>query len=82
MSDFEKRKIDSELREFTSKNFERPADCKNSEQIRFYISELGSKIIEIEGRFSYVPSWAYTLLAQYNAKQNSLIHAEFRNTYR
>lgn len=82
MNDFERKKIEMELRSFTSKNFERPADCRNKEQIRYYIRELGLKIQELEGRCNYVPDWAYSLLAQYNAQQNKMIHMDFRKTYK
>jgi len=81
MSDFEKKKLEMELKNFTARNFIRPSDCRNLDQIRFYVSELCSKIEEYENRFNYVPSWAYSLLSQYNTVQNSLLHREFRNAY-
>lgn len=81
MSDFEKRKLEIELRNFTTRNFERPSDCRNLDQIRFYVKELCNKIDEYERRFNYVPGWAYSLLAQYNMVQNSMLHTEFRNAY-
>lgn len=81
MSDFEKKKIDTELKRFTSRNFERPSNCKNLEQIRFYVHELSLKIEELRQSTNYVPSWAYTLLTQYNERQNAIINMEFRNTY-
>lgn len=81
MSDFEKKKLDMELSNFAMKNFERPANCKNLDQIRFYVKELCAKIEEFEKRFNYVPAYAYTLLSQYNALQNKLLSSEFRNTY-
>jgi hypothetical protein len=81
MSDFEKKKLDMELSNFALKNFERPANCKNLDQIRFYVKELCAKIEEFEKRFNYVPAYAYTLLSQYNALQNKLLSSEFRNTY-
>ena len=81
MTEFERRKIEAELKVFTSKNFERPSDCRNLEQIRFYVRELCQKIEELEGRFNYVPNWAYILLAQYNARQNGMLHVEFISTY-
>jgi hypothetical protein len=81
MSDFEKRKLEIELRNFTTRNFEKPSDCRNLDQIRFYVSELCAKISEYENRFNYVPTWAYSLLAQYNIAQNSMLHTEFRNAY-
>lgn len=82
MKDLERKQIELELKVFTSRNFKRPASCRNLEQIRFYVRELCLKIEELEDRFDYVPSWIYSLLAQYNARQNSLIHVEFRNTYK
>lgn len=81
MSEYERKKIEMELKNFTSKNFEKPSLCKNSEQIRFYVRELCNKIDELEQRFNYVPNWAYALLAQYNSVQNTMISVEFRRTY-
>ena len=81
MSDYELRKIEMDLKLFTARNFMRPGECRNLDQVRFYVRELCLKIEELEERFNYVPTWAYSLLAQYNARQNSLIHVEFRNSY-
>ena len=81
MSDYERKYLEQELTAFTSRNFERPIDCRNLDQIRFYIRELCLKIEEYQKRFNYVPGDAYALLAQYNAKQNSIIHKEFLSTY-
>jgi hypothetical protein len=81
MTEYERKKIEMELKIFTSKNFEKPANCKNSEQIRFYVKELCDKIQELEHRFNYVPNWAYALLAQYNTVQNTMINVEFRSSY-
>ena len=78
MSDFEKTSIERELQVFTTRNFEDPSDCKNLEQIRFYLQELYQKMHELENRFNYVPSWAYALVERYHAKQNVLIHVPFR----
>lgn len=81
MSGYEKNKLDLELRAFASTHFEKPARCRDLEQIRFYVNELCRKIEEYEHRFSYVPSSAYTLLAQYNARQNSMLYQDFIKTY-
>lgn len=81
MSDYEKKRLDMELKSFTSRNFERPSDCRNLDQIRFYIQELCLKIEEYKKRFNYVPNNAYSLLAQYNARQNSMLYKQFRNSY-
>jgi hypothetical protein len=82
MKEHDKRRLELELRSFTSRNFERPSACRNLDQIRYYVQELCDKIEEYQDRFNYVPNWAYALLAQYNARQNYMIHIEFRNTYR
>lgn len=82
MTDYERKRIDMELKNFTSRHFEKPSDCRNPDQIRLYVGELASKIEAIEKACNYAPAWAYTMLAQYNEKQNSLLFAEFRNSYR
>lgn len=81
MSDLERKNIEQELKSFTSRNFERPSDCKNLDQVRFYVRELCTKIEELEARFNYAPQWAYSLLAQYNSRQNSMLQrSEVRST--
>ena len=79
---FSKSEVDHELKKFTTRNFEKPSDCKDLEQIRFYVRELCLKIEELEKRFEYVPSSAYSLLAQYNSKQNSIVNKDFSNYYK
>lgn len=81
MTEYERKRLEVELKQFTFRNFERPSECKNGDQIRFYIQELCSKIEEYKSRFNYVPNWAYGLLAQYNARQNDMIHVEFKKLY-
>jgi hypothetical protein len=81
LTDYEKTKLDVTLRDFTVRNFEKPDACKNLDQLRFYVRELCLKIEEYETKFHYVPEWAYTLLAQYNQKQNSLLLRDFQKTY-
>lgn len=76
-----KRKIETDVRTFATKNFVRPAECRNLEQIRFYVKELCLLIEELETKFDYVPNNAYTLLAQYNMKQNDMISTDFRENY-
>jgi hypothetical protein len=66
---------------FTTRNFERPTNCRNLDQIRFYVKELCSKIEEYESRFNYVPQSVYSMLSQYNMAQNRLIEVEFKNAY-
>ena len=82
MSNFERKKLEMDLRNFTDRNFESPSNCRNIDQIRFYVKELCLKIEEYESRFNFVPSSASSLLAQYNLVQNQLIHIEFRKAYR
>ena len=81
MNDFERKKLEMDLKDFTSRNFERPSDCRNAAQIRFYVRELCTKIEEYEHKFNYVPGWAYSLLMQYTTVQNKMVHVEFVKTY-
>jgi hypothetical protein len=78
MTDFEKTKLEIALKDFTLRNFEKPQECRNIDQIRFYVRELCLKIEEYEARFHYVPEWAYSLLSQYNLVQNSLLSRDFQ----
>ena len=77
MTTAERKLVETELKNFTTRNFEKPIDCKNLDQIRFYVRELCLKIEELEKKFEYVPNSAYSLLAQYNLKQNTITNKEF-----
>lgn len=81
MNTGDREKLEKDLKSFTTKNFVRPAECTDLEQVRFYVRELCLKIEELERKFDYVPSSAYTLLAQYNSRQNAIITVDFRETY-
>jgi hypothetical protein len=81
MSEFEKKHLETELKAFTARNFVRPAECRNLDQIRFYIRELCLKIDDYKKRFNYVPVTAYALLSQYNSKQNALLYRDFVSNY-
>lgn len=77
MTSAERQLVEAELKNFTNRNFEKPINCRNLDQIRFYVRELCLKIEELETKFEYVPNAAYSLLAQYNMKQNSITNKEF-----
>ncbi|MGK7390230.1 MAG: hypothetical protein ACNS60_07760 [Candidatus Cyclobacteriaceae bacterium M2_1C_046] len=77
----DKKRIEREFEFFTSKNFEKPKKCRNTEQIRFYVQELTLMIQKMESRSGYIPPSAYQLLAQYNQELNKHIYADFRNHY-
>jgi hypothetical protein len=81
MSEFDKKHLEMEVRSFASRNFVRPSDCRNLDQIRFYIHELCLKIEEYKNRFNYVPGSAYSLLAQYNSKQNTMLYRDFIKSF-
>ncbi len=81
MTPYETKKLEMELKQFTTNNFEKPAQCRNLEQVQFYVKELCAKIQELQLQYNYVPDFAYTLLAQYNARQNSLIQKDFASQY-
>ena len=76
-----KKQIESDVKSISSKNFVRPGECRNLEQIRFYVKELCLLIEDLEEKFDYVPADAYTLLAQYNMRQNDIINTDFRDSY-
>ena len=81
MSRYEQKRLEMEFEKFTSMNFEHPTKCRSLVQIRFYIKELTVKIDELKKSFNYVPNNAYTLLNQYNSKQNTLIFSNFQEAY-
>jgi SMC interacting uncharacterized protein involved in chromosome segregation len=81
MAPYEVKKLEIDIKQFVSRNFEKPSACKNLEQVRFYVKELCAKIDEFERQFKHVPECAYALLAQYNARQNSLLHSDFERVY-
>jgi hypothetical protein len=81
MSEFEKKHLELELKNFTARNFVRPSECQNLDQIRFYIQELCTRIEDYKRRFNYVPGTAYALLSQYNSKQNAILYREFVKSY-
>jgi hypothetical protein len=81
MSEFDKKHLDTELRQFTAHNFVRPSECRDLDQIRVYIQELCTRIEDYKKRFNYVPNTAYSLLSQYNTKQNSLLYRDFVRNY-
>jgi len=76
-----KKKIDLDVKSFATRNFVGPAECRNLEQIRFYVRELCLMIEDLETKFDYVPNNAYTLLAQYNTRQNDMINTDFKESY-
>ncbi len=77
MSEFEKKHLELEVKNFASRNFVRPSECRNLDQIRFYIHELCEKIEDYRRRFNYVPLTAYSLLSQYNSRQNSMLYRDY-----
>jgi hypothetical protein len=74
--------VEAELREYASRNFLPPSECRNLDQIRSYVSELCDKIRELERTGKHVPACVYQLLSQYNARQNALILMDFKGSYR
>ncbi len=81
MGTYEKKKIDTEFKKFTSQNFERPAKCKNIGQLQYYVQELTRKIKELRARFNYVPEKAFLLLTEYNQMVNKLIFKNYQEVY-
>lgn len=81
MSTYEKKKIDTEFKKFTSLNFEKPGKCKSLGQLHYYVSELTQKIKELKQRFNYVPDRAFELLTEYNKMLNSLVFKNYQEVY-
>jgi len=73
------QELEKQIKTFADRHFEKPSDCRNQEQIRFYINELCDKIREFEARFQYVPQNAYSLLNQYNTAHNSFVAKVFQS---
>ncbi len=81
MNAYEQKRLEMDLMNFANRNFERPSDCRNTDQIRFYVRELCTKIEDYEKRFNYVPAWAYSLLTQYNNVHNQMVQIQFAKLY-
>jgi len=81
MFDLRRRKTELELRNFVSANVLSPSACENLEQIRACILVLCVKIEELEANAEPVPPWMSSLLARYNARQNSILLTDFIKIY-
>jgi hypothetical protein len=81
MTEYEKKCLEMDFQKFAKRHFESPSNCRNLDQIRFYVNELCAKINEYERSYEFVPSHAYALLAQYNHAQNRLILVDFKTAY-
>ena len=81
MTRFQEKKLEQEFNKFAKMNFDKPQKCRNIDQIRYYMHELTEKINEFKASFKFVPVSAHTLLSQYNAAQNKLIHKNFQEVY-
>lgn len=81
MNDYQQKRIEMEWKAFIHSNFEKPAACKNLEQIRYYIREITLRMESEKQRHDFVPDWVYTTLAQYNEAQNRILLADFQKSY-
>ena len=81
MTRYQEKKVEQEFNKFAQMNFDKPQKCRSIGQIRYYMQELTDKINEFKASFKFVPVAAYTLLSQYNAAQNKLIHKNFQEVY-
>lgn len=81
MSEYDKKKVEQNFVKFSRRNFEKPKNCRDVHQLRFYIDELTQLIQDWKGQFNYVPDRAYVLLSEYNYKMNRLTFEHFKNTY-
>ena len=81
MTTHDQKRLDREFEIFTKRNFQKPAKCKNEEELRFYIREISLEIEHYKRKHNYVPSAAYQLLAQYNRLLNRIVFTHFKNAY-
>ena len=81
MTRFQEKKLEQDFNKFAKMNFDKPQKCRSIGQIRYYMQELTDKISEFKASFKFVPAAAYTLLSQYNAAQNKMIHKNFQEVY-
>jgi len=80
VSDYEIEQLEIDFNKFTIRHFDEPSECRNIEQVQFYIQGLSIKIEEFKSRFKFVPDNAYVLLNEYNASQSKLVFRKFRQT--
>lgn len=81
MTDLEKNRLDNALRDFANRNFMKPHECRNLDQVRYYTYELYLKLEEYHEHFRFVPGWALVLLSQYKQVQTNLANRNFRAQY-
>ena len=81
MTKFEKKKRAFEFNKFVKMHFEKPSNCKDAQQVGYYIQELSAKIEELKDAWGYVPDEAYRLLHQYSQLHRKLTYADFINSY-
>ncbi|HEY0742475.1 MAG TPA: hypothetical protein VGD40_13465 [Chryseosolibacter sp.] len=81
MTNYQRQKIDIELKAFVSSHLKKPSSCYRSSDIRLYINALTQKIQALEELFNYAPDWAYAMLAEYAMKLNTFVSKEFTRSY-
>lgn len=81
MTAYQKRKIEQDFLVFARSNFEKPSECRNLEQIQFYIQEIGDYMEDMKNTYNYIPDSVYSLLKQYHTLQNKMAFEAFINYY-
>jgi len=66
MKQFWKKKNWKWTQRFCREEFRKSSNCRNTDQIRFYVRDYAWKLKSTKSRFNFVPGTAYFLLAQYN----------------
>ena len=69
-------KVDLQFERFYKRHFESPGNCRNTDQVRFYLGEIVRKIEEYRQAYGYVPEKANALLESYKRLYNRMVHAD------
>ena len=73
--------LEKEFKNFTHKNFETPEQCRDLNQVEFYIRELKAKMKEFKQQFNFIPKFAYHLLWEYTSLQNEMLSNGLHQIY-
>jgi hypothetical protein len=69
-------RVDTQFERFYKRHFEDPRECRNVEQVRFYLGEISRKIEEYRRSYNYVPEKALNLWESYKKIYNRMVHSD------
>ena len=75
------KRADREFRRFVRRHLVKPGNCRNTDQTRFYISELHKKIKEMKLLYDYIPDNAHLLFTKYHDVHDRMVFKNFQTSY-